>query len=257
MEYVNTAKTRIRTNIMGRRGFASISDVLLPAYTILIIIIIIIGVVSFSLLQLILPLASASGMVPFFRLDPEPNNTSSQANVSNGNFDKVTFKTYKNPGFGLSIQYPSSWTGMQFRADPLDPTNTSIVAIFEAPRENQSDSYRENLILGVQGPREESISLEEYTENSLNAFSSMSDRVMILGSSPSSLSGLPAQEIVYTSTLQNLSLKKMQLFTIVNSNMAYVVTFGAEATQFNKYVPEIRKMIDSVRIDQQVTLPES
>ena len=244
MDYVDTKK-RIRTRMMRKQGFVPIADVLLLAY-----IIIIIGIVCFSLLQLILPLASASGSVPFFQLDPEPSNTSSQANVNNGNFDNVTFKAYENPGFGLSIQYPSSWTGMQLRADPIAPTNTSIVAIFEAPSENQSDSYRENLILGVQGPRKDDTSLREYTRNSLNAFRSMSDKVNILESSSSSLSGLPAHQVVYTSNLQSLSLKKMQIFTIVNSNTAYVVTFGSEKSQFDKYSPVIMKMIDSIRIAQ-------
>jgi hypothetical protein len=234
---------------MGRQGFASIANILLLAY----LIIIIVGVVSFSLLQLILPLASASGSVPFFQLDPEPNDTSSQANVITGKVDNVTFKTYENPGFGLSIQYPSSWTGTQLRADPVAPTNTSIVAIFEAPIENQSDSYRENLILGVQGPRKDDTSLREYTQNSLNAFRSMSDRVNILESSPSSLSGLPAHQVIYTSNLLNLSLKKMQIFTIVNGNTAYVVTYGSEKSQFDKYSPVIMKMIDSVRIAQHTT----
>jgi hypothetical protein len=232
------------------RRVSSTADVLLLTF------IINMGVVSFSSLQLIPPLASASGSVPFFQLGPDSNNTLLQANTNNntssGNFENLTLKTYENPGFGVSIQYPSSWAGIQFREDPFAQSNTSIVAIFEAPRENQSDSYRENLILGVQGPLEDSISLEDYTQNSLEAFSRMSDRVIILESLPGSLSGLPAREIVYISTLQNLSLKKMQIFTIVNGNTAYVVTFGAEESQFNKYIPEIMRMVNSIRINQQV-----
>jgi hypothetical protein len=253
MDYVNKAAARISTKLMKSRIFASIADVLLLAFT---AIIIIIGIVGFSLLQLILPLSSASGPVPFFQLGPDPNNTSSQANAnesisSSSIFNNITFKTYENPGFGLGIQYPSSWAGMQLRADPFAQTNTSIVAIFEAPRELLSDPYRENLILSVQGPLEDTISLEEYTQNSLNAFRSMSDSISILESSPSTLSGLPAHEIIYLSGLQNLNLKKMQTFTIVNDNTAYVVTFGAEESQFNKYLPMIMKMANSLSINQQ------
>jgi hypothetical protein len=258
MDYVNTATTRISNKLMIRQRFASTAaDILLLAFMIMTLItIIIIVVVSISLMQILLPLASASGSVPFFQLSPDPNNTSPQANVNNSrsnnsNIDNVTLKTYENPGFGLSIQYPSSWAGMQLRADPFAQTNTSIVTIFEAPRENLSDSYRENLILSVQGPLEDTISLEEYTQNSLNAFGAMSDSVRILESSPSSLSGLLAREIVYSSGLQNLNLKKMQIFTIVNDNTAYVVTFGAEESQFNKYFPLIMKMVNSIMINQQ------
>ena len=191
MDYVNTAATRISNKLMIRQRFASTAaEVQLPlSLMILIMIIIIIGVAGFSLLQLILPLASASGPVPFFQLGPDPNNTSFEANVNNysissdgGDFSNMTLKTYENPGFGLSIQYLSSWAGMQLRADPFAQAITSIVAIFEAPRENQSDPYRENLIINVQGPLQDTISLEEYTQNSLNAFNTMSDRVRILES---------------------------------------------------------------------------
>jgi hypothetical protein len=260
MDYVNTAATRISNKLMIRQRFASTAaEVQLPLslMILIMIIIIIIGVAGFSLLQLILPLASASGPVPFFQLSPDPNSTSLQPNVNNsisssgGDFSNATLKTYENPGFGLSIVYPSSWAGIQLRADPFSQTKTSIVAIFEAPRENLSDSYRENLILSVQGPLEDTISLDEYTQNSLNAFRSMSDRISILESSPSTLSGLPSHEITYTSGLQNLTLKKMQIFTIINNNTAYVITFGAEESQFNKYMPVIMKMVNSLRINQQ------
>jgi hypothetical protein len=250
MKYVNSATISLRVKIMRRQSFASTADGLLWTF------IVIIGVVSFSSLQLILPLASASGSVPFFQLGPDPNNASPQGNISNSlpsYIGNVTLKTYENPGFGLSIQYPSSWAGIQLRADPFAQTNTSMVAIFEAPRENLSDSYRENLIISVQGPLEDAISLEEYTQNSLNAFRTMSDTIMVLESSPSTLSGLPAHEIIYSSGLQdlNLNLKKMQIFTIVSDNSAYVVTFGAEESQFNKYIPVIMKMVNSIRIDQE------
>jgi hypothetical protein len=249
MDYVNTIRMRVNTNVIRRNSLASRSDILL-----LTCIVLAAGVLGFSLLQSFLPLASASGSVPFFQLGPDPINALSQANISNSlpNYiGNVTFKTYENLGFGLSIQYPSTWAGMQLRADPFAQTNTSIVAIFEAPRENQSDPYRENLIINVQGPLEDTISLEEYTQNSLNAFSTMSDTITVLESSPSTLSGFPAHEIIYSSGLENLNLKKMQIFTIVNENTAFVVTFGAEDSQFNKYIPLIMKMVDSIRINQQ------
>ena len=191
---------------------------------------------------------TASAFVPLFQVGSYQNDTIIQANNNN-----ATLKTYENPGFGITIQYPSTWSGTQSRSDPFSPTNTSIVAIFEAPVENQSDLYRENLVLGVQGPIPEDITLEEYSENSLNEFRNMSDEVRILESSSSTLAGLPAHEITFTSNLQGSNLTKSQIFTIVNNNTAYVVTFGAEESQFNKYLPAIKKMIDSIRIDQQAT----
>lgn len=250
MDHINATITRTRS--VKTIGHDYISLVLGPLLSFLIVI-----VVS-SLQETTLPAASATASIPFFQLGSDQNSTSFVVNGSIGNNDNnndnnTALKRYENPGFGISIEYPSSWSGTQLRTDPSAPTNTSIVAVFEAPRENQSDSYRENLVIGVQGPHQEDISLEEYTQNSLNAFRSMSNGVMILQSYPSFLSGLPAHEIVYTSNLQYLNLKKMQIFTIVNGNTAYVITFGAEDSQFDKYIPEIRRMIDSIRINEQAT----
>ena len=241
MDHIDAAITRLRSGKMIRQDYISFVLGSLGSFIVVIIII-------SSLQEPAVPAASA-GAIPFFQFGSDQDSSFiANSNSSNNN---TTLRTYENPGFGLSIQYPSSWTGTQLRADPSTPTNTSIVAIFEAPLENQSDSYRENLVIGVQGPNQDVISLEEYTQNSLNAFRSMSNRIMILELSPSSLSGLPAQEIVYTSNLQNLNLKKMQIFTIVNGNTAYVVTFGAEESHFNEYIPEIKKMINSIRINSQ------
>ena len=160
-------------------------------------------------------------------------------------------ETYENPGFGFTMQYPSTWSVTQVREDPSAPANGSLVAIFKAPTESQTDMYQENLLLNVQGfPN--GITLEEYTENSLNDFRNMSDTVQIFESSPTTLSGLPAHEIVYTSSPNpGQNLKKMQVFTVVNDNMAYILTFAAEDAQFNKYLPDVQKMISSVKIDEQ------
>src|SRR5919106_1198005 len=105
MDCVNTSATRISNKLMIRQRFASTAAEVQPPLSLMIlIIIIIIGVAGFSLLQLILPLASASGPVPFFQLGPDPNSTSLQPNVNNsissssggGDFSNATLKTYEN-----------------------------------------------------------------------------------------------------------------------------------------------------------------
>ena len=139
------------------------------------------------------------------------------------------FKTYENPKFGLTLTYPPNWSVDEIRKDPAVPSNNSIVAIFKSPSQGPNDKYLENVILNIQGPRSDIASLESYTENSLKAFNNMSDTIKITKSSKDTLSGIPAHQLIYTSTgIQGLTLQKMQDFTVVNNNTAYVFTYGDE-----------------------------
>lgn len=161
------------------------------------------------------------------------------------------FKTYENSKFGISLTYPPNWTVDEIRKDPSVPSNNSIVAIFKSPSQGQNDKYLENVILNIQGPRSDIASLESYTANSLKAFNNMSDTIKITKSSKDTLSGIPAHQLIYTSTgIRGLTLQKMQVFTVVNNNTAYVITYGAEIPEYQKNLQNVEKMIDSIKIDE-------
>jgi hypothetical protein len=162
------------------------------------------------------------------------------------------FKTYENPKFGLVLSYPPTWSVDELRKDPGAPANNSIVAIFKSPSQGQNDKYLENVIVNIQGPRKDIVSLEHYTQNSLKAFNNLSN-IKILNSSKDTLAGLPAHQLIYTSSaFPGLDLKKMQVFTVVNNNTAYVVTFSGEEPQYDKNLPVIEKMINSLNVDKDV-----
>jgi len=160
------------------------------------------------------------------------------------------FKTYQNPKFGLTLAYPPNWSVDELRKDPAAASNNSIVAIFKSPSQGQNDKYLENVIINIQGPRSDIKSLETYTQNSLKAFNNMSDTIKILKSGADTLAGLPARELIYSSTgIPGLNLEKRQVFTVLNNNTAYVVTYGAEQPEFQKNIQNIEKLINSIKID--------
>ena len=162
------------------------------------------------------------------------------------------FKNYENPKFGLTLTYPPDWTVDEIRNDPAAPSNNTIVAIFKSPNQGQNDKYLENVIINVQGPRSDIASLETYTSNSLKAFNNMSDTIKITKQGKYTLAGLPGYQLLYTSTgIPGLNLEKMQVFTVVNNNTAYVVTFGAEPAEYDKNIQDVEKMINSIKIDRE------
>jgi eukaryotic-like serine/threonine-protein kinase len=161
------------------------------------------------------------------------------------------FKTYENPKFGLTMSYPPNWSVDELRNDPAAPSNNSIVAIFKSPSQGQNDKYLENVIVNVQGPRQDISSLETYTANSEAAFKNMSDTIKITKSGKDTLAGLPAHQLLYTSSgIPGLNLEKMQVFTVINNNTAYVVTYGAEQTEYDKNIQDVEKLVNSIKIDR-------
>lgn len=161
------------------------------------------------------------------------------------------FKTYENPKFGLTLTYPPNWSVDELRNDPAAPSNNSIVAIFKSPSQGQNDKYLENVIINIQGPRSDIASLETYTSNSVKAFTNMSDTIKITKQSKDTLAGLPAHQLLYTSTgIPGLNLEKMQVFTVINNNTAYVVTFGAETAEYDKNIQDVEKMMNSIKINR-------
>jgi hypothetical protein len=161
------------------------------------------------------------------------------------------FDNYENPGFGLTLTYPPNWTVDELRTDPAAQSNNSIVAIFKSPSQGPNDKYLENVIINVQGPRPDIASLETYTSNSVKAFTNMSDTIKITEQGEDTLAGLPAHQLLYTSTgIPGLNLEKMQVFTVLNNNTAYVVTYGAEQAEYDKNLQNVDRMINSIKIDR-------
>lgn len=80
----------------------------------------------------------------------------------------------------------------------------------------------------------------------------MSDTIKITKQDKDTLDGLPAHQLIYTSTgIPELTLEKMQVFTVVNNNTAYVVTYGAEQAEYDNNIQDVEKLINSIKIDSE------
>jgi eukaryotic-like serine/threonine-protein kinase len=175
-----------------------------------------------------------------------PLNASAQETSSNKNSN---FRTFENIAFGLRMLYPSDWSVTEVKSTLSPNASTSAVAFFKAPIESPSDVYQENVILNIKGPSPDDLTLKDYTENSLNAFRNMPN-IRLLQSFPNTLAGLPAHMVIYSENSEGIVIEKMQIWTIVDNNTAYVVTVGAEQTQFWRYLPTVEKMINSIQINK-------
>jgi hypothetical protein len=182
-------------------------------------------------------------------IEPGPVNTSAQQTGGNEN---ANLKTFENNVFGIRMLYPSDWSVTEVKSTLSPNSSVSAVAFFKAPLLSPSDLYQENVIINMKGPSPDALTLSDYTANTLETFRNM-PTIRLLQSFPNTLSGLPAHMIVYSENSQGIDLQKMQIWTIVNNTTAYVVTFGAEQTQFGRYLPAVENMINSIQINKPAT----
>jgi hypothetical protein len=97
------------------------------------------------------------------------------------------------------------------------------------------------------------MTLERYIRDSINAFRNQSDGVTILESSPTTLAGNPAYQLVFSEG----NLRKMQIFTVVDHNTAYVLMYNAKDSQFPSFLPQASQIINSFQINAPVFAPTS
>lgn len=176
-------------------------------------------------------------------LTPNNNNYGFQleSNVTNSSSNEVI---YRNPQHGLFMLFPSNWT---FSTSGL-PQYTQVAA-FYAPLQNLSDLIPARFTITVMS-YQQNVSLKEFTNMTLSSLNE-TNQVKILNSNPTTLAGQPGYQVVF-STLPNMgspvSFKIMHSWTAIN-NKIYVFEYGVESSKFNTYLPTVKQMLDSLKIE--------
>jgi serine/threonine-protein kinase len=161
----------------------------------------------------------------------------SAANVSPT--DIPNFTAYTNSTHNVRIQYPQKW-------EKSEGVMGSTVA-FASPQESAKDLFKENVNLYVQAlPADAKITLDEFTQQSIAQIKQMITDAQMVESTSDTLSNLPAHRVVYTGKQGQFNLKFYQTYLLKDSKV-YIMTYTAQADQFDKYLPEARAIIDSLR----------
>lgn len=152
-----------------------------------------------------------------------------------------SFLNYLNLNRGIRLSYPASWEKREQNAA------AGFAVGFLSPQEDPSDQFRENLTVVIE-PIPPGTTLEQYVQGCLKGMSQYP--FQFLEHAPSMVSGRQAYRHIYTGPLQTpvpLSGKWMQYVTVANSS-GYVTTYTAELKKFDKFLPVIQSMIDSLEI---------
>ncbi len=164
--------------------------------------------------------------------------------------EETGFLPYLNPMHGIFMQYPSNWiastTGLDY---------TDLIA-FYSPLQNFSDTFPARLTIAVV-IYSQNVSLPEYTNFVLTRLN-QSEQADVTSSSEVTIAGYPGHRVVLTAQpFQNsssLTIHQMNTWTTIG-NKVYLLRYEGEESTFNQHLPEVSRMLESLRLNMTAPIP--
>lgn len=164
-------------------------------------------------------------MIFFIPAFAEGNNDTSSQNE---------FITYENSTQGIKIDYPKWWT----------PIIQYGIA-FLSPKENDSDTFREGLVVAKNSLVNESI--DKLADRVLRFYNLSLVDFQLIQSKVVKFHGNPAQSLIYTFSIPGNGTLKAMDFGTTENNRILVFRYTAQESKFDSYLPTIERMIDSFK----------
>ena len=151
------------------------------------------------------------------------------------------FNRYSDDHYHFSIKYPTSWS--------FEKNKNKAVVIFYSPEESELDFFMENVNVVVQDISRNPMSIEKYSSTAIKQMEAVfSDNMIILESEPMYFAGREGYKFVFRGKTPETELQYMSVWAI-NGLTAYQVTYTALASQYERHLPKVKKMIRSFRIN--------
>jgi hypothetical protein len=162
--------------------------------------------------------------------------------------DNVSLSTYSDPYYGFDIEYPSDWTYTESDI----PSNATIYSVLDiVPPLSDDPSLSTNLQIGIEDLEIGQLpSLEQYARNTINAYrSSYSNFSIESVQTNSTISGMPAYEIVFTDSSDGLIRKSVETGVIdETNNRAYYLFFETKNSTYDQFYPTVQDTFDSFQL---------
>ena len=169
----------------------------------------------------------------------ESDNTTTEGSVQFLSNDSVL--VYESPEYGIRIQYPERWEIVIQSA-----SNSSLSLGFNSPQENDTDTYRENVVLEI-NTISNNTALSNYTTAALTSYLESFPDLKFNEVSSTNLTNnaIPAYKLVGSLTQEGLDF--MQILAI-KEDKVYSILYSSEKTRYSTYLPIIEEMINSFEV---------
>ncbi len=153
---------------------------------------------------------------------------------------KDNLLNYKNPSYGIKINYPDTWS-IQNLENPV----TGEVVTFLPSKQKQANKLQENLTIKVL--ENYSGTLEQSTDLFISEINNRLSDAKIIDKGSTILANKAANQLIYTGKNGGKSLKNMQVWTL-KGDKAYVITYTATIDNYDEFVQTAERMIKSFEI---------
>ena len=147
------------------------------------------------------------------------------------NTDSITYVNYQDPETGATLQYPSSWSKIESQPGAV----------------NFAEKSGANVAFVIEDLSANPMTLQEYTEASLESLKSLDIGFQLTKSYSSTTAGYPSYTIEYTA--ENGSLKAQATGVwFITGNKAYILTYTAPVDEYEANMTSAKKIIDSIKV---------
>jgi eukaryotic-like serine/threonine-protein kinase len=161
------------------------------------------------------------------------------------------FTNYTNPQYGFSLLYPSNWINQEIAPG----ANLTFLISFSPPPQEFGESVF--VYMAVKNSTGNNTSLKQFTEQEISFLerpppaTSITEGTgvrTILESEPTTIAGnTPAYKVVYSEKVSGTLSKIMEVYA-VNRDKGYIMSYFTDTAIYDKYLPIVQKMIDSLNV---------
>ncbi len=170
-------------------------------------------------------------------------NAQTGADTKN-NADNITWLSYTDTAYQFSFKYPSSgWT--------LKLPNTNTRFFVTSHPENDADNFRENINCIVRKIEQPDFDIKAAEAEILKSIAEKMVDFKLVSSGYIKWNNVTALVLDYTVTSKAdgiaYNIHMRQQMAVVN-NLLFTISYTADAANYNKYLPTIKKIIQSVKL---------
>lgn len=158
--------------------------------------------------------------------------------LSQSIFSQLTTKEFSKNNY--SIYYPESWIFQ-------DNVGNGIEFFLLTKKTDAKDSFSENLNLIIQNIESLNLDLDKYVAITESQIKENKGKILVNKRDKNKFNDFHV--FVFEANVNRNDLKFMQYIFVENSK-AYVLTFSATLSNFNKYISEMQKTMDSFKLKQ-------
>jgi hypothetical protein len=209
--------------------------------------------ILFSLLIFSLLLSSiVANFAPQLALSQAITSKDSTKIISSHTDATNSFLLYRNPTYGITMQYPSNW---RVQSGQNSANNTIIDIAYITPPVVNDPRGTTNLQIGIDNSVLSSITSKQYLRNLIdNSKNSLTDFRVLAATNNTILSGLPASSLlsIYKDANSGFSFETMEINAISN-NHVYYIHFITEPSMYSTFLPTLQKMINTFKVNAVAT----